>query len=431
METYICVIDLGTQVTKALVARIYNTSVSSQYPNIDLVAASTTRSLGMKSGFIVNIYAASQSIREVLHEVELISGTKVTKVIVNISGKHLCGSNEKGVVAVAQPKSGIDLQDIIRSIEYAQENIYLPADKQFLHVLSRQFAVDRENNIKDPIGMQSQRLEADVHIISASKTALSNIKKTFSQIGIEVSDIVMNSLASAEAVLSTEHKESGIAVIDIGEGVSDMIAYTDGGASFSHVIPYAGFHLTQDISIGLQVSLELAEMLKKNHGSALARLVDPLERIENMYSNNGNSESLELSSQGLGNGILRHDMVFIMEARLREIFTLLKNQYEETHSMDQLNRGIVLCGGTTSLEGIEECAQEVFGVPCVVSSPNPSESIGGFFDQVAAPDYTAVVGMLVHKNKNDIYNETFYSQDMRSSNPTFMHRFKNWMFENF
>ena len=418
MGNYTCSIDLGTHLTKVIISRLEssylenNLSFSSDPSPIEIIGVSTLPSAGIKSGSIMNIAAIAEVIQEALNEAELISGIEVEEALVNITGKHLYGENSCGVIAVSEPSKGIDLLDLIRSIEYSQ-NVRMPIDKEIIHVLSRHFNVDNEEKIKDPISMTGMRLEANVHLVSANLTAISNIHKSIESSGVKVTDMVMNSLASAEAILTTEQKELGAVVIDLGEGTADMIAYTEGGVSLSYVLPYGGGHITQDISIGLKTpTIEVAEMLKKNYGAALNRLIDPTEKIDlpQNYSKNKN-------------WILRQNMAIIIEDRLREIFELLAAELKKTGIIENIGSGIMLCGGSSLLEGIDDLAEEVFSLPCFLPSPKPMR---GFYDKVLSAEYTVALGMLYYKERLATKKRI-----PSTSSTKFVHRIKDWMIENF
>ena len=315
-----------------------------------------------------------------MREAELMSGLVVDEALVNITGKMLHGDNSRGVVAVTNRDRIVRESDVLRVIEGAQ-NIRIPADQEIIHVLSREFTVDDQGGIRDPVGMTGVRLEADVHIVTASATALNNLEKAVVGAGIRISDGVMSALASADAVLSDGERDLGTAVIDIGGGIIDIIMYLEGGVFYSTVVPLGGNHVTQDLSIGLKVPVEVSEMIKKTYGAALVSMVDPIEKIE-----------LPGVPGRPARWVLRQDIAAIMEPRLREIFEIVDEKLIRSGKKNFLSGGVVLTGGSSQVEGIAALAEDVLGLSATTAMPR---GVSGFADRVAAPEFATSVG-LVH-----------------------------------
>ncbi|MDH5656617.1 MAG: cell division protein FtsA, partial [Spirochaetia bacterium] len=248
MKDYICSIDIGSSRCKVLVARDEGPG------QLNIIGVGASDSQGVKDGVIVNIEAAVRCISEAAREAELMSGLVVDEAFINITGKHVKGENSRGVVAITNKERLVTESDVYRVIEGAQ-NIRIPADQEIIHVLSREFHVDDQDGIRDPVGMSGVRLEAEVHIVTAGKTAIMNLARAVSGAEIKLSDVVMSSLASSEAVLADAEKDLGIALVDIGSRITDVALFIDGGVCFSSTVPLGGGHVSHDLSIGLKIPL--------------------------------------------------------------------------------------------------------------------------------------------------------------------------------
>ncbi|HMY10732.1 MAG TPA: cell division protein FtsA, partial [Turneriella sp.] len=252
----VAALDLGSSKTVAIVARV------SSPEDIEIIGLGVVEARGVKSGSVTNIELTVKSIRDAIEEAELMSAVEIDEVIINISGKNVRGDNANGMVTITGRDRIISHADVFRVIEQAQ-NIRIPADQEILHVLSREFKVDDQAGIKDPLGMVGVRLDAQVHIVTAPVTQLQNTEKAVEQAGVRVSNKVLSALASSQALLTEAEKDLGVAICDIGSGVIDLIIYVDGGVEYSATICLGGQHVTQDLSIGLKTPIDAAEMLKK------------------------------------------------------------------------------------------------------------------------------------------------------------------------
>ncbi len=374
MKDYICAIDIGSTLTRTLIAR------PDPAGDLEVLGVGTSPSGGVRAGSIVNIEQTSRAVSEAVREAELMSGLVIDEAFVNITGRHLIGDNSRGVVAISNRDRIVRESDVLRVIEGAQ-NIRIPGDHEIIHVLAREFIVEDQGGVKDPVGMTGVRLEALVHIVSAGGTALANIEKTVNAAGVNVASCVMSSLASAEAVLSEGEKDLGVAVLDVGGGVTDILVYAEGGVAFSAIVPLGGIHVTQDLSIGLKVPVEVAEMVKKSYGSAMTALTDPTERIE-----------LPGIPGRAPRSVLRQEIATIIEARLKEIFELADRELVKSGRKGQLAGGLALTGGTCILEGARELSEEVTGLGANLLSPT---GLSGFAERVSGPEFATLVG-LVH-----------------------------------
>ncbi|MCB1316872.1 MAG: cell division protein FtsA [Leptospiraceae bacterium] len=406
MKDYICSIDIGSSLNHVLVARPLADG------SMEVIGVGTAPSRGVRNGSIVNIESTIQSIGEAVREAELMSGLTVDEALINITGRHLHGDNSRGVVAITNRERMVTERDVYRVIEGAQ-NIRIPGDQEIIHVLSREFTVDDQGGIKDPIGMTGVRLEAEVHIVTAGITALTNLNKAVQGAGIQVSGGVMSSLAAGEAVLGEDERELGVAVVDIGGGIADIIMYVEGGIYFSAVVPIGGIHVTQDLSIGLKVPVEVAEMVKKNYGAARIAIVDPTERIE-----------LPGISGRPARQVLRQQIAEVIEPRMREILELVDEQLVRSGKKKFLAGGVILTGGGALIEGTEELAEEVLGLTCAVRSPLGVE---GFVDRVSSPEFATAVGILHYTNR---MAEAPRVEAERRAHGGLVDKLKHWITEN-
>lgn len=405
MKDYLCAIDIGSSLVRVLVGR-------SEEGRLDVLGVGCSPSRGVRAGAIVNIDATVQALREAVREAELMSGLVVEGASVNTSGRHLRGDNSRGVVAITNRERIVTQADVLRVIEGAQ-NIRIPADQEVIHVLSREFAVDDQSGVRDPVGMTGVRLEADVHIVTASTTAIGNLEKAVTAAGIHIDEIVMSSLASASVELSAGEKDLGVVLVDIGGGVVDVIVFLDGGVFYSAVLPLGGNHVTQDLSIGLKIPFDAAEMVKKTSGVALESLVDPIEKVE-----------LPGTPGRPARWILRQDIAYIVEPRMREIFELVDAELLKSGRKSALGGGMILTGGAALLEGSADLAEQVIGLPAVVASPS---GVGGFADRVSGPEYATAVGLLRYMSQQGPVHRSVYADDERGV----FARMRRWLVENF
>jgi cell division protein FtsA len=398
-------IDIGTSYTRVLMGRMGDDGV------IQINGAGVSPSQGVRNGGVVNIEQTVQSIQTAAREAELMSGLVVEEAVVNITGKHLKGENSRGVVAVTNRDRVVTESDVLRVIEGAQ-NIRIPADQEILHVLSREFVVDDQSGIRDPIGMTGVRLESEVHIVTAGKTALTNLRKAVNAAGIRVTNLVMSSLASSEAVLTSGERDLGVAVVDIGSGVTDIIVYVDGGVFSSATLPWGGSHVTQDLSFGLKIPMEAAELVKRNSGCGQIAAVDPIEKIE-----------LPAMSGRPPRWVLRQEIAAIMEPRMREIFELVDQELMRSGKKNALSGGVVITGGGSRVEGAASLAEEVFSMAVRKGNPLP---LGGFFDKVDGPEFATSVGLLIGAAQS---TDTARKAP-RESGSGWMQKLRSWVSEN-
>ncbi len=373
MEDIIVGLDIGTTKTCAVIGFLNENN------QVEVAGVGVAPSKGMKNGVIVNIDNTAASIVKAIEDAELMAGYEVSSVFVGISGQHIKGENSKGVVAIANRNRTISQVEVKRVIEAAQA-IVIPVDREIMHVLSKEFTVDDQGGIKDPVGMSGVRLEAEVHIITAATTSIQNMIKAVGKAGFQHRDVVFNPLASADSVLARDERELGVALIDIGGGTTDIVVYLEGGVAYSSVLPVGSIHITNDISIGLRTSIESAEMIKKKYGCADLSLVDA-------------SELVDVPSVGgrAPRRLFRQELTQIIQPRVSEIMEMVDHELMKSGKKDMLAAGIVLTGGGSMLEGCVEAAERVFNMPVRIGIP---VDIVGLKDVVATPQYANGVGLL-------------------------------------
>ncbi|WP_167883679.1 cell division protein FtsA [Leptospira ognonensis] len=374
----ITALDLGSSLVKVVIGRLVN-----EY-EIEIIGTGSFPSTGVKNGSIVNIETTTKSIVEAFGDAELMAGQEVGSVVVNVSGKSVHGFNERGIVAVTNKERIVTEMEIMRVVEAAQ-SVHVPHDQQVIHVLTKEFKVDDQVNIKDPVGMTGVRLEAEVHIVSCGNTALNNIDRCIEQAGLTQMDRVLSSLASSEAVLTSGEKDLGTAVVDIGSGICDIIIYVDGGIAYSSVVPFGGFHITSDLSIGLKTTIESAEILKKRYGHTQLDKIDPTEKIE-----------IPAISGRAARSIFRSELVEIMEPRVREILEMVDTEITRSGYKSALAGGVILTGGTSLLFGIESLAEEVFRLSVGRAKP---AGLTGLIDKISSPEYATAVGLIKYASR--------------------------------
>jgi cell division protein FtsA len=282
-------------------------------------------------------------------------------------------------------------EDIQRVIDAILNTTPIQSDQQIIHVLSKDFSVDDQTNIKEPLGMTGVRLEGEAHIVSAGITTIHNLDKCVAASGLQMIDKVLSSFASAEAVLTSGEKELGTAVVDIGAGITDLVIYLEGGVVYSSVIPFGGNNITNDISIGLKTPIESADMLKKKYGHTLRTAIDPTEKIE-----------VPAISGRPSRVILRQDLVRIIEPRLREILEHVNYELEKSGKKPALAGGVILTGGSSLLQGIEILAEDVIGLSVGRAKP---AGLAGLYEHVSSPEYATAVGLIKYLARSESYSE--------------------------
>ncbi|MBI4635804.1 MAG: cell division protein FtsA [Candidatus Rokubacteria bacterium] len=358
--------------------------------DVDGVGAAPSR--GLRRGVVVNIDSTVEAIKQAVAEAEQMAGLEVSGVYAGVAGGHIRGVNSRGVVAVSGKDREVSAADVERAVEAARA-INLPQDREIIHVLPQTFVVDDQDGVREPIGMSGVRLEVEVHIVTGATTSVQNVIRSVNRAGLAVHDIVLEPLASAEAVLYPDEKELGVVLIDIGGGTTDFALFREGAIWHTGILPLGGDHITNDIAIGLRTPAADAEDLKKRYGCALTALVPAEETVD--VPSVGGRKPRQLSRQVLSE---------IVQPRVEEIFTLVVRELTRAGLEDAATAGVVVTGGTSIMEGVPELAEAVFDQP--VRRGLPGE-IGGLADVVASPVYATAVGLTVYGARREAPGSRF------------------------
>ncbi|MFT3695166.1 MAG: cell division protein FtsA [Kofleriaceae bacterium] len=364
-------LDIGTTKIACIVGEVTD-------DGIDIIGIGSAASKGVRRGNVINIDATVASIQQAVDEAENMAGCEITTVYTAISGAHVRGLNSHGIVAVKDKE--VREADLARVIEAAKA-VAIPMDREVLHVLPQQYVVDDQDGIRDPLGMAGVRLEAKVHIVTTAVASAQNVIKCANRCNLQVADIVLESLASSQAVLEDDEKELGVALVDIGGGTCDVMVYADGAIVHTSVLSLGGGHVTNDIATVLRTPLDSAEKLKRKYGCAWRGHIDDGETME-VPSVGGRSPRVEP----------RMKLVEVIEPRVEEIFEHVKKELMRSGYFDGLAGGLVLTGGATAMDGISEIAEQVLGLPARRGVPT---KIGGLVDVVRSPSYSTGVGLVM------------------------------------
>lgn len=365
-------LDIGTTKVVVLVGSL------SPENSLDLIGIGVQPARGLKKGIVVNIDATVQSIKQALEEAEAMAGCEIHSVYTGISGSHIRSLNSHGIVAIRNHE--VTQSDIDRVIDAAQA-VAIPANQKILHVLPQEFIIDNQGGIKEPIGMFGVRLEAKVHIVTGSVSAVQNIVRCIERCNLHVSDIILQPLASSAAVLTDDEKELGICLIDIGGGTTDIAVFTDGAIRHSAVIPIAGNQVTSDIAVALHTPTRYAEAIKCKYACAIAS--DDVDTNIDVPNSASQLPHREVSQSMLVN---------VVGARYEELFSLVKAELKRSKFLSSIGAGIVLTGGASKIPGVVELAEQVFGLPVRIGAP---ENVTGAAHVVGNPVYSTGAGLLL------------------------------------
>lgn len=384
-DKLICGIDIGS----AKIATIVGIR-SKDEEEIRVIGFNATPSKGVKKGLIVDIDQVTLSIEESVEKAERMAGHKISQVFVSVGGPHISSLNSRGVVAVSNPQGEIVENDIERVVDAARA-ISLSSTRQIIEVLPRDYIVDGQPGIKNPIGMSGVRLEVDTHIITASQTNLRNITRCLEDLGIENLGFVFAGMASAEATLTGTEKELGAGVVDIGGGKMDFSLYVEGALSYSSSIPIGARHITNDIAVGLRISLESAEKVKIFLSQSLNQ------------KNRKKTDQISLTELGLTEGLsdvsVKNLVDGIIKPRLEEIYKLIFEEIEKSGFGNNIPSGLVVTGGGALTVGILETGKRVVGLPIRLGTPT---GVSGLVDEILDPQYATTVGLILYGEKNII-----------------------------
>ena len=379
-------IDIGTAKIVTIIARVDE--------SVNVLGVSETRANGIRRGQIVDIEEAVASINNSLEGAERMAGYSASHVVASIGGGHIESLNSKGVVAVSTPDAEITQNDLLRVIDAAKA-VSLPSSREIIHVLPRNYTVDGQEGIKDPIGMSGIRLEVDTHIISANTTAIRNLEKALSEVGVDVDGVIFTGYASSLSVLSDTEKELGVILVDIGAGTTDISIYIEGSVAYSSVLSIGARHITNDLAIGLRISLESAEKIKlflSNPPKAVKVSEEEEDESKQKHPDEVDLSSLHLpedlskvSKKTLVDGIIR--------PRLNEIFTFIGIELKKSGFAGQTPSGIVVTGGGALTVGITDSAKRTLAMPVRIGLPT---NLKGIIDEIQSPAFSTVVGLAIY-----------------------------------
>ncbi len=365
-------LDIGTSKVVALVAEVMPDG------QLEVLGMGSHESKGLKKGVVVNIESTVHAVQRALEEAELMADCKITSVFTGIAGSHIKSFNSTGMVAIKDRE--VTALDVERVIDTAKA-VNIPTDQQILHVLRQEYIIDGQEDVREPIGMSGVRLEVKVHIVTGAVSSAQNIVKCVRRCGLEVNDLILQPLASARAVLSEDEKDLGVCLVDIGGGTTDIAIFTDGAIRHTAVIPIAGDQITNDIAMALRTPTPDAETIKIRHGVALRQLADANEMVE--VPGIGERAPRMMSRQTLAE---------VIEPRIEELFSLVQKVLRESGFEELLSSGIVLTGGSATMQGMVELGEEIFHMPVRIGLPKYS---GGLADVVRNPRHATAMGLLL------------------------------------
>src|SRR5690349_14474148 len=365
-------LDIGTSKVVAIVAELKGEG------HYEVIGLDQSESKGLKKGVVVKIEATVQSIQHALEEAELMADCKITNVFTGIAGSHIRSFNSSGMVAIKEKE--VTQTDVARVIETAKA-INIPTDQQVLHILTQEFIIDGQEDVREPIGMSGIRLEVKVHIVTGAVSAAQNIVKCVRRCGLEVNDLILQPLASSRSVLSEDEKDLGVCLLDIGGGTTDIAIFTRGAIRHTAVIPIAGDQITNDIALALRTSPSDAEDIKCRYGCALRSMADPHEMVE--VTGVGNRSVRHLSRQTLAE---------VIEPRVEELYSLVQAELRRSGFEELLSSGIVITGGSSSLEGMVELGEEIFHMPVRLGLPKYH---GSLEEVVVTPRCSTGIGLIL------------------------------------
>lgn len=404
-EELIIGLDIGTTKICAVVGEVVQDGV-------DIVGVGTYPSIGLRKGVVVDIESTVNSIRKAIEEAELMSGCEISVVYVGIAGGHIQSFNSQGVIAIKNRE--VTQQEVDRVIDAAQA-FAIPFDREIIHIVPQEYIIDDQDGIQNPLGMSGVRLEVKVHIVTGAVSSAQNIVKCCNRAGLNVANIVLESIASSEAVLGREELQLGVALIDFGGGTTDLAIFSENSIRHTAVLAIGGNNLTHDIALGLRTPIEQAEKIKRRYGCALSSMIDKSETIE-VPSVAGRKPRV-LTREILGE---------ILEPRVEEIFALINRELLQSGYTELLASGLVVTGGSSLLRGIPELAEQVMDMPVRLGIPT---GIGGLVDVVSNPIYATGVGLVLYGYKNQDKKREFMKGENKNIWQKVISAMKRWFRE--
>ena len=372
----ITAIDVGTTKVCTIIANIEASG------NLRVIGVGITPSAGLHKGLVVNIKEASQSILASVRKAELMCGFKIESAYIGVTGRHVTSVNNRGAISIGNGDRLVRSDDLKRVMKSAQ-NIKVPAERKLLHIIPRGFALDGQTGVKNPVGMHGQRLDVETHIITAAIASVQNVMKCVRSIGVDVEDLVLEPLASAEAVLTEEEKQNGVIMADIGGGTTDVAIFRDCSIWHTAVLPVAGYQLTRDVAMGLGLPFDVAENMKKRYASVIPVYEGKRQTPEEMQQD--------------GHGVSYQDLCDIVRARVEEIVRLVMLELPQTEYEQLVPAGLVFTGGSSNLSGIDAMTREMIRLPVRVGAPT---NLPGIPENLRDPAYATAVGLVLWAAKN-------------------------------
>ena len=401
-------LDIGTTKVCCVIAEV------DQFNEPKILGVGISPSHGLRKGVVINLEQTVQSIQKAVKEAELMAGVEVNVAYTGIAGDHVKSFNSKGVVAVSNSDNEISEQDVNRVMEAARA-IALPLEREIIHVLPQEFVVDEQKGIKEPIGISGVRLEVEAHIITSAITSAQNLYKSVERSGIQIKELVLEPLASSFAILGEDEKELGVGLIDLGGGTTDITLFYDGSIRHSAIIGLGGSNVTNDIAFGLRTPIEQAEEIKIKQGCCISN-----------HAVNGDL----IDVPGIGGRpprrVSKSVLVSIIQPRMEEIFGLALQEIKKSEYLELLSSGIVLTGGGCMVEGTEELAEQVFGLPVRIGYP---VGVGGLEDAVNNPKFSTAVGHVLYGIKKEMGEKSFDYAKVGKNGASIFSKLKRWFKE--
>ena len=405
-KNFIIGLDVGTSKVVAIVAELMADG------SMNVIGLGQHVSRGLKKGVVINIDSTVNAIQRAIEEAELMADCTIKNVFTGIAGSHVQSINARGMVKIKDAE--VTQADVARVIETAQA-IALPSDQQILHILTQEYIIDGQEDVREPLGMSGMKLEVKVHIVTGAVAAAQNIVKSIKRCGLEVTDLILQPLASSEAVLTEDEKELGVCLVDIGGGTTDIAVFKQGAIRHTAVIPIAGDQITNDVAVALRTPTQSAEDIKIKHGCALRQLADPREVVE--VQGTDGREGRQLSVQTLAE---------VIEPRVVELYEFVLAELRRSGLEEMIASGIVITGGSAMMKGMVELGEEIFHMPVRLGLPR---YVGGLSEVVSNPRYATGVGLLLI-GKRQVAQQIQVSLDANSFG-RILERMKSWFQGNF
>jgi cell division protein FtsA len=373
-ERYLVSLDVGSAKTCALMSELED-------DQLRFIALGAAESKGVRKGQIVNLDAAVSSIRRAIEEVESVAGVPVESALVGVAGGQIRGVNSRGGISLGPRARDIQREDVRRAVDAAR-GVSLPEDRSVLHVLPQEFLVDAQDSIRDPVGMVGQRLEVNVHIVTAPAAPTQNLITAVNRAGVVVQDTILEPLAAADACLTQDERELGSCLVEIGAGSTELLVYTGGVVRHTAALPVGGDHFTNDLAVGLRTPIPEAEKIKCQHGCAWREML-------------GEDHAIEIASVGdrPPRTVFARMLCEILEPRAQELLVLVRDELQRAGLDTVIPAGLVLAGGAARMRGLQELAERIFSLPVRVAVPR---GLAEMPEEIAQPEYATAIGLLVY-----------------------------------